>query len=129
MSVSETATILGLHHVTLLVADTARSLVFYHQVLGLPLSQRERRLSFPGAWLDLSAAQELHLMELPNPDLVDGRPANPGRDRHFALMVHDLDAFCQRLDEFGQAYQLSASGRRALFMRDPDGNAVELIEV
>ena len=63
----------GLHHVSLIVADTRRALVFYQQVLGLKLDRSRPDLGFPGAWLSLGDRQ-LHLLELPNPDPVDRRP-------------------------------------------------------
>ncbi len=118
----------GLHHVSLIVADTARALAFYQGVLGLEIDRSRPDLGFPGAWLALGDRQ-LHLLELPNPDPVDGRPEHGGRDRHTAVTVPDLDGFAQRLEREGIAYSMSRSGRRALFCRDPDGNAWELIEV
>jgi glyoxylase I family protein len=44
------------------------------------------------------------------------------------LTVDDLDALARTLDSAGIAYTRSRSGRHALFFRDPDGNALELIE-
>lgn len=120
------ALIAGLHHVSLIVADTETSLRFYRDLLGLPVSPERPNMAFPGAWLELGA-QQIHLLELPNPDAVTGRPAHGGRDRHLALLVQDLDALVERLDAAGIGYTLSRSGRRALFCRDPDGNAIELI--
>lgn len=120
--------VLGLHHVSLVVADSERSLVFYRQILGLAVDPSRPALAFPGVWLRLGDLQ-LHLLELPNPDPVIDRPAHGGRDRHTAVAVTDLDGFARRLDAAGIAYTLSKSGRRALFCRDPDGNAWELIEV
>lgn len=117
----------GLHHVSLIVADTKRALEFYQQVLGLKRDSSRPELAFPGAWLSLGDRQ-LHLLELPNPDPVEGRPAHGGRDRHTAVSVSDLDAFARRLEKAEIAYTMSRSGRRALFCRDPDGNAWELIE-
>lgn len=119
--------ILGLHHVSLVVADTQRALGFYLGVFGLSIDPSRPDLAFPGAWLHLGDRQ-LHLLELSNPDPVDGRPAHGGRDRHVAVSVSDLDGFVARLDLAGVPYTLSRSGRRALFCRDPDGNAWELIE-
>jgi len=119
--------ILGLHHVSLVVADTARALDFYQGVLGLAIDPARPELGFPGAWLTLGDCQ-LHLLELPNPDPLSGRPMHGGRDRHTAVSVRDLDAFVARLDQAAIAYTMSRSGRRALFCRDPDGNAWELIE-
>jgi glyoxylase I family protein len=115
-----------LHHVSLLVADTARSLDFYCGVLGLELEPNRPDLGFPGAWLNLGDNQ-IHLLELPNPDPVAGHPEHGGRDRHTALLAEDFEQACQRLDQAGIQYTLSRSGRKALFCRDPDGNAIELI--
>jgi len=117
----------GLHHVSLLVADTERSLGFYRDLLGLEPDPSRPDLGFPGAWLGIGA-QQIHLLELPNPDPLDGRPPHGGRDRHVAMTVADLDRVSDRLDAAGISYTRSRSGRRALFCRDPDANAVELIE-
>ena len=117
----------GLHHVSLVVSDTARALAFYRDVLGLQVDHARPDLGFPGAWLRLGE-HGLHLLELPNPDPVDGRPAHGGRDRHTAVTVVDLDAMVTRLQAAGLDYTMSRSGRRALFCRDPDGNAWEFIE-
>lgn len=111
---------------SVIVADTARSLVFYRDLLGIPEVARPD-LGYPGAWLEIGA-QQLHLLELPNPDPVDGRPAHVGRDRHAAFHVDDVDGLAARLEGAGIAFTRSRSGRRALFCRDPDGNGIELIE-
>ncbi len=116
-----------LHHVSLLVADTARAVDFYTGVLGLEIDPDRPELDFPGAWLRVGERQ-IHLLELSSPDPVNGRPAHGGRDRHVAFLVDDLDSYIQRLEKRGLAFTLSRSGRRALFCRDPDGNACELIE-
>jgi glyoxylase I family protein len=113
--------VLALNHVSLLVSDTARALGFYNGLLGLPVDASRPDLGFPGAFLDAGNAQ-IHLLELVPPAAQDGR------DRHVALDVVDLDAVVAALDGAGIAYTLSRSGRRALFCRDPDGNAVELVE-
>jgi len=117
----------AIHHVSLLVADTDRSLAFYQGLLGLELDRSRPDLGYPGAWLKLGG-QQLHLLELPNPDPVEGRPAHGGRDRHLALAVSDLDGLQAVLADAGIAFSLSRSGRRALFCRDPDQNALELVE-
>jgi glyoxylase I family protein len=116
-----------IQHVSFIVADIARALDFYHGVLQLEVDATRPDLGYPGAWLHIHA-QQIHLLQLPNPDPVEGRPAHGGRDRHVALGIHDLDSLMSRLAEAGIAYTLSRSGRRALFCRDPDGNALEFIE-
>ena len=120
--------IVAIHHASLLIADTARSVAFYRDLLGLEVDPDRPDLGFPGAWLRVAEGQQIHLLELPNPDPVNGRPAHGGRDRHLALLVEDLDALRERLDGGGVDYTLSRSGRQALFCRDPDGNALEFIQ-
>lgn len=120
--------ITDLHHASLLVAEVERSLAFYCHLLGLQQDKTRPDLGFPGAWLQVGRRQ-IHLLQLPNPDPLQNRPEHGGRDRHLALMVRDLDAVAACLDQAGVDYTLSASGRRALFCRDPDQNALELIEI
>jgi glyoxylase I family protein len=115
-----------LHHASLIVADTAVSLKFYRDVLGMQQTDRPD-LGFPGAWLQLGA-QQIHLLELDNPDPTTGRPEHSGRDRHIALSVPDLAPLKAVLDQNDITYTLSKSGRQALFCRDPDGNALEILQ-
>lgn len=117
--------ITAIHHLSLLVANTECALAFYHGLLRLPLASRPE-LGFPGAWLNIGG-QQLHLLELPNPDPVSARPEHAGRDRHLALTVEGLDELIVTLEAGGIPYTRSRSGRAAIFVRDPDGNGVELI--
>ena len=119
--------VLDIHHASLLVADTGRALAFYRDLLGLEVVADRPDLGYPGAWLQVGGRQ-IHLLELPNPDPVAGRPAHGGRDRHLALAVTDLDGLADRLGAAGVTFTLSRSGRRALFCRDPDANALEFVE-
>ncbi|MDH5391603.1 MAG: VOC family protein [Gammaproteobacteria bacterium] len=119
--------VLAMHHSSVIVSSTHDSLAFYQGVLGLELDNSRPDLGYPGAWLNVGQ-QQIHLLEVPNPDLKAKRPEHGGRDRHTALLVDDLDALIQSLEVAGIAYTLSKSGRKALFCRDPDANAVECIE-
>jgi len=118
----------AMHHVSLVVKSTERALAFYHGLLGLEVCQDRPDLGFAGAWLQVGE-QQIHLLELPNPDPVAGRPEHGGRDRHLAMSVLDLQQIIVALESDGRVYTLSKSGRRALFCRDDDGNTVELIEI
>lgn len=119
--------ILALHHCSIIVSDTRRALEFYHDLLGIDVDDSRPELGYPGAWLNLGP-QQIHLMELPNPDLLTGRPEHGGRDRHLALLVDNLDKLVEKLESLSITYTLSKSGRKALFCRDFDANAVEIIE-
>ena len=115
-------------HASVLVQNTSTALAFYHGVLGLQIVADRPDLGYPGAWLQLGQ-QQIHLLELPNPDPITGRAAHGGRDRHTAMAVTSIAGLQSALEQARVAYTLSRSGRRALFCRDPDGNALEFIEV
>lgn len=119
----------GLLHATLLVADLDRARAFYEGVLELSPDAARPEMGFTGVWYDVGTDQQIHLMQLPNPEAGLQRPAHGGRDRHLALAVRDLDELLRRLDTAGIACTLRKSGQQALFCRDPDGNALEFVAV
>lgn len=116
-------TLTQLLHATILVRDLARARQFYEGMLGL--TPIERSLSFEGRWYQIGAIQ-LHLIVSSQviDDLV--QPDKWGRNRHLAFAITDLDAMKQTLETGHYPYQLSSSGRAALFVQDPDGNLIEL---
>ncbi len=118
----------GIHHATFITGDLVKARTFYESVLGLHPSPSRPQMGFDGVWYDIAPNQQIHLMLLPNPEAGLQRPPHGGRDRHVALGVSDLSHLIVRLDEAGIAYTQSQSGRRALFCRDPDDNALEFIE-
>lgn len=118
--------VLGLDHVSILVADAEKARDFYQTILGLDVVTRPD-LGFAGYWLALGQGQTLHLMELENPYQNVTRPGHGGRDVHFALRVKHLAYFIEKLEKNSIEYSLSKSGRNALFFKDLDGNAVELV--
>ncbi len=119
----------GIHHASFLTSDLAKARAFYEGTLGLRLAKNRPQMSYAGAWYDVGASQQIHLMLLPDPAAGLQRPAHGGRDRHVALCVKDLPQLTARLDAAGIAYTYSQSGRRAVFCRDPDQNALEFIEI
>jgi glyoxylase I family protein len=115
-------------HASLLVSDIKQSVDFYRNILGLHPSEHRPDLGYPGAWLNIGE-QQIHLIQLPNPDPVHGRPEHGGRDRHTALAVSDIGQLQRRLEQHNIAFTKSRSGRAAVFFRDPDGNAIECVEI
>ena len=120
--------ITALLHATFLVANLNKSRAFYEGILDLRPNPARPDLGFPGVGYDIADKQPIHLMLLPNPETGLQRPAHGGRDRHVALVVSDMAQLIARLNQAGIAHTLSQSGRRALFCRDPDDNALEFIE-
>ena len=118
----------GILHVTWIVSNLEHARRFYEGALGLRLDESRPDLGFSGVWYTLESGQQIHLMELSNPDPVNGRPVHGGRDRHVALAVDDVEGMAVVLEGAGVQFTLSRSGRPALFVRDPDGNTFELVE-
>jgi catechol 2,3-dioxygenase-like lactoylglutathione lyase family enzyme len=116
----------GFHHASLLTEDLAAARAFYEGVLELPINHTRPALAYDGIWYNIGA-QQIHLIALPNPDAGAQRPPHGGRDRHIALTVGDWDGLLERLQQAGVKYTLSATGRKAIFCRDPDDNALELM--
>jgi glyoxylase I family protein len=116
-------------HASFLVADVKMSLVFYCDVLQLHLNETRPNFAFEGAWIDIDdSGQQIHLMQLPNPDSSEGRPDHGGRDKHIALVVEDINQLEKRLVDADVKFTRSKSGRAAFFCGDPDGNALEFAE-
>lgn len=120
------APVMQLAHVSLLTSNVERARAFYEAVLGLEPSHRRPDFTFGGVWYEFGSI-ELHLIEVESVPVPSTDPYG-GRDRHVAFTVDDLDALVHRLDANNISYRRSASGRRALFCRDPDGNALEFNE-
>jgi glyoxylase I family protein len=115
-----------LHHASLVATDLAASRAFYEGVLELPVNPSRPELPYHGIWYDIGDSM-IHLLVVPNPDAGAVRPEHGGIDRHTALVVNDFEELMARLDKAGIPYSLSKSGRKALFCRDPEGNALEFM--
>ncbi|XP_058085307.1 glyoxylase I 4 [Magnolia sinica] len=122
--------VVSIHHVGFLCQNLERSLEFYQNVLGLKINEARphEKLPYRGAWLWVGS-EMIHLMELPNPDPLTGRPEHGGRDRHACIAVQDVSKLKEIFDKAGISYTLSKSGRPAIFARDPDENALEFTQV
>ncbi|MCU0549882.1 MAG: VOC family protein [Leptolyngbya sp. Prado105] len=112
-------------HAAIVVSDLEKSEQFYEIVLGL--KKIDRVLKFPGAWYEIGAFQ-IHLIADSAPVSELQQAEKWGRNRHLAFCVTSIEAAKATLIQAGCDFQVSASGRAALFVKDPDGNIVELGE-
>lgn len=112
-------------HAAILVSNLEHSEQFYSQILGL--EKVERPLNFPGIWYQIGAFQ-IHLIQAET--LINDQVNSEkwGRNRHLAFSVENLETAKQQLIAHNCLIQMSASGRTALFTKDPDGNIIELNE-
>lgn len=124
----------GLDHVVLRVSNLERSIAFYRDVLGCPV---ERRLEEFGL-VQLRAGDSLiDLVDIASPLGKDGGDApipNARNMDHFALALSSFDEtairahlsrFGVEADETRRLYGAEGYGP-AIYLRDPDGNTVEL---
>ncbi len=110
-------------HTAILVSDLDRAVKFYSNILGLSIFG-DRTAKFPGIWYQVGEYQ-IHLIV--NPDFVaDTYHQKWGRNPHIAFTVDNLEMVKTRLQTQGYPIQMSSSGRAALFVKDPDGNIIEL---
>lgn len=146
----------GVHHVSLATADLDAFLGFYRDLLGLPLNSEGLIEPAPG-FEDLYAAFESvtalpgtrarvaqlgagnlqievfqYLDPLPRPG--EARPPCDVGIRHIAFDVTDIEAEYARLKAAGVPslsvpQTMGPFGLRSVYLRDPDGNIVELQEV
>ncbi len=144
--------ILGLDHAGVTVANLDRSLAFYEGLLGLPVAaisvlesaEIAAVVGHPGARLRIADLQmpsgevlELIVYEVPDGAPVRTRHTQPGT-AHIALTVANLADLHARLLAAGAdlistgPVAITGTGEFAgvvvLYLRDPDGNVIELIE-
>ena len=144
-------TVLGIDHAGITVTSIPAALGFYRDLLGLRVTDEGEdsgpeldaitglsgvRIRY--AELDLGGG---HLLEVIEWVPAEGRallqsPADPGAS-HLALRVDDIDAVCERLAAAGvtipgRPTTITAPGAwhgaRCVYVEDPDGRTVELVE-
>ncbi|MBI3829207.1 MAG: VOC family protein [Planctomycetes bacterium] len=109
-----------LDHLTVNVTDVERAKRFYAEVLGLKEVPRPASFVFPGAWYDAGPTL-IHL--------VWRKEADPLSSRHLALWLSDVHAAAKYFEGQGQDVkwdQTKIPGVDRFFIRDPDGNLIEL---
>ena len=132
------------HHVGVTVSDLDRLVGFYRDVLGLDLVAEftvtgaafAEGVGVPDATghfahLDGGGARiELVAYEPEGPSRPTGDVNEPGA-AHLGFAVDDVDGFYAELPpevETVSAPRTTESGTRILFLRDPEGNLVEVLE-
>ena len=109
-----------INHVAVPIADRRKALPFYRDLLGLKVIPA--MVDSPNVtWVQLADGAMIHPVE-PRPD---GAPPA----YHVAFEVADFDAAVQAIEAAGlpiESQGMRHDGQRFLFVRDPDGNRVEL---
>ena len=119
----------GLHHVALLSSDVERTVRFYQDILGFPLTEIFENRDYKGSnhfFFDIGNGNLLAFFDFPGLDLGPYAEVLGGL-HHLAISV-EPDKWQQakeRLDESGIEYLLESG--TSIYFTDPDGARVELI--
>lgn len=112
-----------IHHASLCVSDLSRARVFYGEVLGLEEIPRPD-FPFAGAWYR-AGANEVHLIVLEE-GTQPGTPLN-ALHRHVAFALDDVGAASAELEKRGYDVLGGGPGASQAWVKDADGNIIELI--
>lgn len=139
-------------HTGFTVSDLARSVTFYRDLLGMHVVHQQETTApyvgavtgFPGAVLKIAhlkvSLEDSHTLELLQYVSHPGEPTDRATNRpgngHLAMRVDDLQAWYDRLKAHGVEFRSEPvpvttgmnAGGRAVYMRDPDGFTIELIQ-
>lgn len=139
-----------LRHVGIVVRDLERSLEFYRDLLGLSVVRAmHEEGQFLDAILGMEKAKvrtvklaedangvliELLAFEAPAPEIGGAPSLVRVGPTHVAFTVDDLDALHARMVAAGTQFTTQPrvspdGGAKVTFCRDPDGTALELVEV
>jgi catechol 2,3-dioxygenase-like lactoylglutathione lyase family enzyme len=142
--------IIAADHTGITVTNLERSVAFWQDVLGFELSHRARHTGdlasevtgVPGAEISIAVLKgyghKIELLEYlapANRKNVDPRPCDVG-SVHVALMVDNLDAVLSTIAASGwraagEPQTLNTgpnTGKRVVYVRDPDGTTIELMQ-
>ncbi|MEV5704966.1 VOC family protein [Actinoallomurus sp. NPDC052274] len=119
----------GLHHTALISSDVERTVRFYQDVLGFPLTELIENRDYPGSshfFFDIGNGNLLAFFDFPGLDLGPYAEVLGGL-HHCAISVEPArwDEIVRRLDEAGVEHVVHSEV--SVYFRDPDGARIELI--
>jgi catechol 2,3-dioxygenase-like lactoylglutathione lyase family enzyme len=119
----------GIHHTALLSSDAERTIGFYQDILGFPLTDIFENRDYKGSnhfFFDLGNGNLLAFFDFPGLGLGPYAEVLGGL-HHIAISVEpdNWERLKARLDEEGVSYMLESGS--SIYFLDPDGARVELI--
>ena len=116
-------TIERLDHINIRTPDLKKTEAFFMDILGLTKGWRPD-FNFPGSWLYCGEQAVVHLVGVK----ASGQTEDAALD-HFAFYVSGFDDVVKKLKKHKYKYDARVvpnSGRRQVFLQDPNGVRVEL---
>ncbi|MCF6506035.1 VOC family protein [Blastococcus sp. MG754426] len=119
----------GLHHTALISSDVERTVRFYQDVLGFPLTELIENRDYPGSshfFFDIGNGNLLAFFDFPGLDVGPYAEVLGGL-HHMAISVDPQrwEELVRRLTEAGIAHEVHSGV--SVYFRDPDGARIELI--
>ncbi|MFN8189166.1 MAG: VOC family protein [Nocardioidaceae bacterium] len=119
----------GLHHTALVSSDVERTVRFYQDVLGFPLTELIENRDYAGSshfFFDIGNGNLLAFFDFPGLDVGPYQEVLGGL-HHIAISMDPdaWDAACRRLAEAGIEHVVHSEV--SVYFRDPDGARLELI--
>ncbi|GAB3657029.1 VOC family protein [Nocardioides korecus] len=119
----------GLHHTALISGDVERTIRFYQDVLGFPLTELIENRDYPGSshfFFDIGHDNLLAFFDFPGLDVGPYAEVLGGL-HHCAISVDPerWEALVGRLQEAGVEHEVHSGV--SVYFRDPDGARIELI--
>ena len=124
-----TSTARGLHHTALISSSVERTVRFYQDVLGFPLTELIENRDYPGSshfFFDIGNGNLLAFFDFPGLDVGPYAEVLGGL-HHMAISVDPerWQKLVERLTEAGVAHEVHSGV--SVYFRDPDGARIELI--
>jgi catechol 2,3-dioxygenase-like lactoylglutathione lyase family enzyme len=119
----------GLHHTALISSDVERTIRFYQDVLGFPLTELIENRDYPGSshfFFDIGHGNLLAFFDFPGLDVGPYAEVLGGL-HHLAISVEPArwEALQDRLTQAGVEFEVHSGV--SVYFRDPDGARIELI--
>src|SRR3569623_2891416 len=119
----------GLHHTALISSDVERTVRFYQDVLGFPLTELIENRDYPGSshfFFDIGNGNLLAFFDFPGLDVGPYAEVLGGL-HHMAISVEPArwQELVRRLADAGVAHEVPSGV--SVYFRDPDGARIELI--
>jgi catechol 2,3-dioxygenase-like lactoylglutathione lyase family enzyme len=119
----------GLHHTALISSDVERTVEFYQDLLGFPLTELIENRDYPGSshfFFDIGNGNLLAFFDFPGLDVGPYAEVLGGL-HHMAISVEPdrWSEIVRRFDEAGVEYVIHSDV--SVYFRDPDGARIELI--
>ena len=121
------------HHIAIICSDYQKSLDFYTRVLGLSVLAEHYRAERNSYKADLTLDDQyvIELFSFPSPPPRPTHPEAAGL-RHLAFEVANLNDELKELERLGVPHEVVRTdpytGKRFVFLQDPDGLPIELYE-